>query len=90
MSSDPSQGGMGPIAGDIRGELVGVHAASIHGDLYYDLIVRVDPVKNLGVKVRAPSHACRVEPRAGQRVRIGTLMGQVTTVEVEPQTPAGG
>lgn len=87
MTGDPTQGGMGPISGDIRGDLVAVHAASIHGDLYYDLTVRVDPVRNLGVKVRAPSHACRVEPRTGQRVRIGTLMGQVTSVEVEDEAP---
>lgn len=78
---------MGPISGEIRGEVVAVHAASIHGDIYYDLTIRVDPVKNLGVKVRAPSHACRIEPRAGQQVRIGTLMGQVTTVEIESPAP---
>lgn len=83
MTNDPFQGGMGPIAGSVRGEIVGVAPASIHGDIYYDLTIRTDPVKNLGVKVRAPSHACRAEPRTGQRVRISTLMGQVTAVELD-------
>lgn len=80
---NPSPRDFGPFAGAIRGEIVAVGTASIHGDLYYDLTVRTDPVKNLGAKLRAPAHACRAEPRTGQRVRISTLMGQVTAVELD-------
>ncbi|MBL0921812.1 MAG: hypothetical protein IBJ10_06760 [Phycisphaerales bacterium] len=85
MTGADAQGGFGPFASSIRGELVAVQEASIHGDLYYDLTARTDAANNRGVKVRAPSHACRQAPRVGQRVRIELLMGQVTSVVVESE-----
>ncbi|TVQ60702.1 MAG: hypothetical protein EA379_07800 [Phycisphaerales bacterium] len=69
------------IAGDVTADVVGVAPVSIHSDLYYDLTLRVDPASDRGLLLRVPSHACPRPPTPGDRVRLGLLMGQVSSLQ---------
>ncbi|MGH7131826.1 MAG: hypothetical protein ACREJO_07780 [Phycisphaerales bacterium] len=56
-------------------------AASIHGDVYHDLLVQTDEQRNRNEasRVRVAVHVCTGGPPiAGERVRLVLLMGQVT------------
>jgi len=68
-----------PIAGALEGVLERADEVSIHGDLYYDLVLRSD--EGDAVRLRAPSHACDRAPAPGHRVRVRMLMRQVVGVE---------
>lgn len=67
-----------PLAGEIDAVIVQVQPVSIHGDVYYDLLLSAGHGE---VRVRAPSHACNGAPEAGRRVRVRLLMRQVVAVE---------
>lgn len=54
---------------------------SIHGDLYYELHVDQPENPTAGATVlKVPSHAVAAEPKAGDRLTVTFLMGQVTEV----------
>lgn len=62
-------------------------AASIHGDLYHDLLVQTDVQRdrNEASRVRVAGHVCTGgPPRAGERLRLALLMGQVTELSRLP------
>ena len=85
-----------PMIGSFEGTVVGVAPASIHGDVYFDLLLW--PAGNGGsavptdeaavragsVHARGPSHLCAggASPKAGDRLRLTVLMGQVSGVVV--------
>lgn len=85
-----------PMIGCFEGVVVGVAPASIHGDVYFDLLlwpagsggsaVPADEaaVRAGSVHARVPSHLCEggASPRTGQRLRLTVLMGQVSGVAV--------
>jgi hypothetical protein len=63
---------------------VRVHAVrpfTIHGDLYYELLVtRADePQETNGFALRVPQHATTGEPAPDQTLVVTFLMGQVTS-----------
>ena len=54
---------------------------SIHGDLYYEMLVeRTDDPASGGTLLKVPHHAVTVEPTVGANVVVTFLMGQVTGV----------
>ena len=64
-------------------DVLSAAVVSIHGDRYVDLTLRHadaadDPAP---FSLRAPAHACATPPAPGQRLRITTLLGQVTAVQ---------
>lgn len=85
-----------PMIGTFEGVVVGVAPASIHGDVYYDVLLLPcgegnAPVPRDEAEIRAGSVHARVpshvmeggrSPRAGERLRLKVLMGQVSGVEV--------
>lgn len=75
-----------PIAGSIEAVLAHVSSASIHGDVYFDLVLQTAEMarEDRAVQVRAPRHAVEggQPPEVGSRVRVSFLMQQVTGVEV--------
>jgi hypothetical protein len=53
---------------------------TIHGDLYYELhVLRLDEPTGQLLALRVPQHALKEEPRAGDRLTVSFLMGQVTS-----------
>jgi hypothetical protein len=89
----PAAAGL-PMIGAATCVVVDVTLVSIHGDAYYDTLVKVAPpaaplgTPHAGVlqKVRVPMHACAelpaAKPEAGQRVVLQMLMGQVMSVSL--------
>lgn len=74
-----------PMFGDWVVDVVRAQPVSIHGDLYYEvLVVRADDAAGAGdagrqgVVLRVPQHAVAAAPEAGQRLKVTFLMGQVT------------
>jgi len=65
-----------------------VHAVkpfTIHGDLYYELVVtRLDEDTQQGLAIRVPQHAVAAQPQPGDRLSLTFLMGQVTTATRVP------
>ncbi len=60
----------------------GVRPFTIHGDLYYELHVRrLDGASEELLALRVPQHATSGEPKAGDRLTITFLMGQVTAAD---------
>lgn len=78
-----------PLAGSIHALVVGVTPVSIHGDLYYDLLIQTpdDASAQRARQIRAPQHACAEgqPPAPGQHVEIQFLMQQVTAVRSAPR-----
>ncbi len=57
----------------------GVKPYTIHGDLYYELVVtRIDGDPTQGLAIRVPQHAIAPPPQTGERLSLTFLMGQVT------------
>ncbi len=72
-----------PMTGSWSIEVKSVRPFAIHGDIYWDLLAtRIDMPGELSLRV--PQHATKVEPAAGQRLKVSFLMGQVTTIAVIP------
>jgi hypothetical protein len=75
-----------PLSGSIEAVVLGVASASIHGDLYFDLVLQTDEMarEDRAVQVRAPQHVMEggQPPGLGTRLRVSFLMQQVTGVEV--------
>ncbi len=74
---------MPPIAGEIVGRVVESTTISIHGDLYYDLVIEPASTATEAVRLRAPSHGCPRAPVPGERIVVSLLMGQVTALRFE-------
>ncbi len=69
-----------PMVGSWSVRVNEVRPFTIHGDLYYELHVTrldADPVGDLAIRV--PQHAIATIPKAGDKLSITFLMGQVTT-----------
>jgi hypothetical protein len=66
-----------PLAGSWTAMILQVRPFTIHGDIYYELIVQHD---NSQATLRVPQHAVAGEPVIGQTVAITFLLGQVTKV----------
>lgn len=81
-----------PTIGTFEGTVVGAASASIHGDVYHDLLLwpadtpipgDEAAIRAGAVHARVPAHLCaRERPGVGARVRLSVLLGQVTGVEV--------
>ncbi len=79
-----------PLMGTFEGTVVGVAPVSIHGDVYYDVLLwpAGSPVpedeasiRSGATHARVPSHLCDGQPpRPGQRLRLAMLLGQVSGV----------
>ena len=68
-----------PMIGNWSVQVRSVKPFTIHGDLYYELhVFRLDEPTGQLLAVRVPKHAAKDEPRAGDRLTISFLMGQVT------------
>jgi hypothetical protein len=72
--------------GDWVVDVLRMQPVSIHGDLYYEvLVVRTDEAGDAGpdagrqgVVLRVPQHTIASPPETGQRLKVTFLMGQVT------------
>lgn len=73
-----------PVAGEIVGEVVEAQPVSIHGDIYYDIVVCGDGVEAPAWRLRAPTHVCPRPPVCGDRIAIRLLMQQVIGLEFRP------
>lgn len=76
-----------PMIGAVTGIIVDVTPVSIHGDVYYDVLLHPDGAPpDASRRVRVASHACaqlpHAQPMAGQRVTVQMLMGQVTAMSL--------
>lgn len=71
----------GPISSEIRGRVIQCGAASIHGDIYYDMVIEHFASPETTQQVRAPSHVCPREPRVGDDVVVTLLLMQAQRVE---------
>ena len=70
-----------PMTGSWSVQVKAVRPFTIHGDVYWELqINRIDEPSTNDLLIRVPQHAAKVEPVAGQRVSVGFLMGQVTSL----------
>ena len=68
-----------PMVGNWSVEVKDVHPFTIHGDLYYELhVTRLDDAAAQVLAVRVPQHAVSGTPKAGDKLAITFLMGQVT------------
>lgn len=68
-----------PMIGTWVVEVRAVKPFAIHGDLYYELhVVRTDVPDESMTALRVPQHATVGEPKAGDRLNVTFLMGQVT------------
>ena len=79
-----------PTFGTIEGTIVGVSPASIHGDIYYDVLIlpfgsplaehlSEAAIRDASCHARIPSHLLGGGPipSPGDRVRLTILLGQV-------------
>jgi len=75
-----------PLAGSIHALILSVTPVSIHGDMYFDLVLQTaeDAAANRAKQIRVPVHACNGgrPPEVGERVEVQFLMQQVTGVRV--------
>jgi hypothetical protein len=67
-----------PMVGNWRVLVHGVQPYSIHGDLYYEMQVsRFEDEPGKLLMLRMPQHVLKSQPRAGDKLSVGFLMGQV-------------
>jgi len=69
-----------PTFGDVNGTVLQAASVSIHGDIYYDLIMQWEGQADQGVKLRVPNHLCSRPPLAGDRLTLSFLLQQVNGV----------
>lgn len=79
-----------PLIGTFEGTVVGSAPASIHGDVYHDVLLipsaiavpaDEESIRRAAVHARIPSHLCPQPPRPGAVVRLTMLMGQVAAAD---------
>ena len=74
-----------PLIGALNVTTLETATVSIHGDIYYDLLIApVDAAGQIqgqhGARVRIPAHLCPRPPRVDDRLTLRFLMGQVSGV----------
>jgi hypothetical protein len=67
-----------PMIGSWSVEVMGVRPFTIHGDLYFEVVVEEPEAAGRMIGLRVPQHAIDGEPRVGERLVVTFLMGQVT------------
>jgi hypothetical protein len=72
-----------PMIGNWSVEVQAVRPFTIHGDLYYELHVANPDNPAQILAFRVPQHAIEGEPRAGDKLTLTFLMGQVTGAKRE-------
>ena len=70
-----------PMVGSWEVEVLTVRPFTIHSDLYYELHATRDDLPGQALVLRVPEHAVEAEPRAGERMTLTFLMGQVTSAK---------
>lgn len=71
-----------PMVGTWEVGVLSARPFTIHGDLYYELHATKDDLPGQALVLRVPQHAIAGEPRAGQRLTLTFLMGQVTSAKL--------
>ncbi len=69
-----------PAFGDLTGNVLQAAHVSIHGDIYYDLVMQMEGQMDQGVKLRVANHLCQRAPVAGDRLTLSFLLQQVNSV----------
>ena len=69
-----------PVFGDVNGKVIQVEPVSIHGDVYYDLVMQLGGQMDQGVKLRVPNHLCERPPVAGDLLTLNFILQQVNSV----------
>ena len=69
-----------PAFGDVNGKVLQAAQVSIHGDIYYDLVMQLQGQVDQGVKLRIPNHLCKRPPAPGDRLTLNFLLQQVNLV----------
>ena len=67
-----------PMIGSWSVEVRGVRPFTIHGDLYFEVVVEEPEAAGRMIGLRVPQHAIEGEPIVGERLVVTFLMGQVT------------
>ncbi len=68
-----------PMMGSWSVEVKEAKPFTIHGDLYYELLViRLDDPTHALLAIRVPQHAMSGTPKTGDKLAVSFLMGQVT------------
>jgi hypothetical protein len=71
-----------PMVGSWSVEVKAAKPFTIHGDLYYELhVTRIDDATSQVMAIRVPQHAVTGEPKAGDKLTLTFLMGQVTSAK---------
>lgn len=77
-----------PLVGQITVRVLQSQPVSIHGDMYYDLVVMLaavrptdtPPAPDQPVRLRVPNHLCPRPPRLDDVLELNLLMSQVNAV----------
>jgi hypothetical protein len=73
------------MTGNWSVDVKAVKPFTIHGDLYYELIVtRADDPAQQILALRVPQHAVTKTPQTGDKLILTFLMGQVTSAKPNP------
>lgn len=75
-----------PAFGDMNGKVLQAEHVSIHGDVYYDLVMQLEGQMDQGVKLRIPNHLCKRAPVAGDLLTLNFLLQQVNGVTFADHT----
>lgn len=67
-----------PLIGDWTVQVKAVRPFTIHGDLYYELLVAQPDQLESAITIRVPQHAVPSQPTPGDKLVLTFLMGQVT------------
>ncbi len=65
--------------GEFVAKVERVSAVSIHGDMYFDAVLFMQPHSTV-VTVRIANHLCERDPVAGDEIAVSFLMSQVSAV----------
>ena len=82
-----------PAFGNLKGKVLQAQPVSIHGDIYYDLIMEIMEIMELdgqterGVKLRLPNHLCERPPAPGDCLTLNFLLQQVNSVAFDEAMP---
>ena len=68
--------------GSLTGEVAQVNSVSIHGDIYYDIALALNPPPARPLTVRLPNHLCTRAPTIGDKIELSFLMQQVNGVKL--------
>jgi hypothetical protein len=84
-----------PAFGNLKGKVLQAQPVSIHGDIYYDLIIEIMEIMEImeldgqterGVKLRVPNHLCERPPAPGDCLTLNFLLQQVDSVAFDEAT----